>query len=75
MQHGELSTTIEVIEALGGISAVAELTNREYNAAHNWKSFQTFPPDTFLVMTTALERIGHRAPASLWRQVAPKVEA
>ena len=64
-----LTTTVAVIDALGGTKTVAQLTGREYGAAHNWKSFETFPPDTFLVMTKELEQRGKSAPASLWRMV------
>lgn len=64
-----LTSPIEVIEALGGTDAVAKLTGRKYGAAFNWRSFETFPPDTFLVLTKALEDLGHTAPPSLWRMV------
>ena len=64
----ELSTTREVIYKLGGIRPVAELTGRKYNAAANWVSAQTFPANTFDVLTTALEAEGCTAPKSLWRQ-------
>ncbi len=66
----ELTTTNAVMEALGGIAEVARLTSRTYNAAANWISFETFPPDTFVVMTDALRAKGKTAPASLWRMVA-----
>ena len=65
----ELIDTTSVMEALGGTDAVAKLTGRKYSAAFNWRSFDTFPPDTFLVLTRALERAGHTAPPSLWRMV------
>jgi hypothetical protein len=65
----ELKTTVAVMEALGGTDAVAQLTGRKYSAAFNWRGFDTFPPDTFLVLTDALEAKGHSAPAHLWRMV------
>lgn len=65
-----LTTTIDVIKALGGTEAVAKLTGRKYSAAFNWRKFETFPPDTFLVMTKALADAGHTAPPTLWRMVA-----
>lgn len=61
-----LRTTVDVIEALGGTRAVAELTGRTYNAAHNWRGFPTFPANTFLKMQAALNERGHVAPSSLW---------
>lgn len=63
----ELSNTADVMEKLGGPGAVAKLTGRKYNAAQNWKGFETFPPDTFLVMTRALEALGYTARPALWR--------
>ena len=64
-----LTTTREVIKALGGVEAVANLTDRQYNAASNWNGFKTFPPDTYVVMIEALLRNDHWAPPSLWRMV------
>ncbi len=64
-----LTDTTAVIEALGGTEAVGRLTGRKYSAAFNWRSFETFPPDTFLVMTKALHDRGMEAPPSLWRMV------
>jgi hypothetical protein len=61
-----LSTTAQVMDALGGISAVAELTGSRYKAAANWKAFDTFPAKHFLVMTRELKRRGKVAPPSLW---------
>jgi secreted protein with Ig-like and vWFA domain len=66
----ELRTTREVVDALGGIQAVADLTGRNYDAASNWPRFKTFPADTYLVMTRALTEQGKTAPASLWRMVS-----
>lgn len=61
-----LSTTVDVIEALGGTSVVAELTGRTYPAAFNWRRFDKFPANTFVVMNRALAAKGKSAPASLW---------
>lgn len=60
-----------VVEKLGGIKAVAELTQRKYSAAANWTSFNKFPPDTYLVLKSALRTKGYEAPDSLWRMVQP----
>lgn len=70
----QLLTTVQVIERLGGVHAVAELTGRTYAAASNWTRFKTFPANTFAVMTAALAARGYHAPASLWRMVE-RVEA
>lgn len=65
----ELSTTSEVIEKLGGVAEVSRLTGRKYNAAWNWTTFETFPSDTYVVMTEALKELGFEAPAAMWRMV------
>lgn len=65
----ELTTTAEVIDVLGGVAAVAELTGRRYGAAFNWKGFVKFPADTFVVMQDALRAAGCEAPVSLWGMV------
>lgn len=70
-----LRTTKDVIEALGGTKQVALMTGREYPAAFNWRSFETFPPDTYLVLTAALAARGFSAPPSLWRMIAPVTPA
>jgi len=64
-----LSSTTEVMDALGGTSAVAKLTGRKVSAASNWHSFAAFPANTFLVMQAALGAKGLEAPASLWGMV------
>ena len=71
MRHLKLTTTEQVIYALGGTRAVADMTGRKYNAAHNWLGFDHFPPNTFLLMQAALEERGLTAPASLWKMMEP----
>lgn len=66
MEAAPLTSTVDVIDALGGIQATAELTGSSYKATANWKSFATFPANTYLVMTQALAGKGLSAPASLW---------
>lgn len=65
-----LNTPSKVILALGGISAVAKITNRGYHAAANWGTWtNAFPPDTYVAMTTELGNRGFIAPAALWKMV------
>jgi hypothetical protein len=66
-----LETTDQVIDALGGNGPVAELTLSKPNAVSNWRSFETFPPNTYVVMTKALAAIGKTAPTSMWRMKLP----
>jgi len=66
-----LTTTVEVMEVLGGVRAVAALTSRKPGAAWNWKKFSTFPSDTYVVMQEELAKLGHSAPPSLWGMSVP----
>jgi hypothetical protein len=66
-----LETTDQVINALGGNGPVAELTASKPNAVSNWRGFETFPPNTYVVMTSALALIGKTAPTRLWRMKVP----
>lgn len=66
----ELTTTKQIIEALGGIDDVARLTGRNSDAVWNWdRRSETFPANTFVAMQRALKERGHTAPVSLWRMV------
>lgn len=69
-----LDTAAEVIERLGGLSRVGELTGSRYTAVGNWKAAGAFPPRTYLVLTCALRDRGFEAPISLWNMV-PKIAA
>lgn len=66
-----LETTEQVIEALGGNGPVAELTLSKPNAVSNWRSFSTFPSNTYVTLTAALQDIGKSAPPSLWGMKLP----
>jgi hypothetical protein len=60
------ATSGDVIDALGGTSAVADLTGSKPSAVSNWRTFGAFPPKTYLVLIEALAAAKHEAPASLW---------
>lgn len=66
-----LSTTVDVIEELGGNLAVAELTGSSPKAVWNWRGFETFPSNTYVALTAALLAKGKTAPASLWGMKLP----
>lgn len=61
-----LSTASEIFDHLGGTKNVAVIAGVSYTCAHNWKSFNRFPPRTYLRLTTALRKRGAKAPPSLW---------
>lgn len=66
------SSTIEVIEALGGTKQVALITGRKTSAASMWRKFETFPSNTYLVMKSALEALGLQADPALWGMTQPQ---
>jgi hypothetical protein len=61
-----LETTGDVMDALGGNSAVETITSSKPSAVSNWRSSNSFPANTYVVMTDALRAIGKSAPDSLW---------
>lgn len=61
-----LSTASEVMDALGGNSAVAEITASKPKAVWNWRKDNFFPSNTYVALTEALSAKGKTAPASLW---------
>jgi len=61
-----LETVDAVMAALGGNQPVAGLTSSKPSAVSMWRKAKSFPSNTHLVMTEALERQGKTAPASLW---------
>ena len=62
-----LHTVAEVVEELGGAQAVKDLTKRASSSVVPvWKYRGKFPPNTFVVLQSALEARGLRAPSKLW---------
>lgn len=70
----ELTTTRDVLDALGGISAVAKLLGKRYTAVHNWAAYGAFPASTFVVLTAALKRAGYVASPTLWPRMDQAAE-
>jgi hypothetical protein len=71
-----LTTTNAVIEALGGVHALVQVTN-DYcdtgvTAQHvcNWRAKGKFPPTYFLVHRHVLHLNHYDAPPELWRVLA-----
>lgn len=63
-----LGTVREVVDALGGLKAVADLTGVDPGTVSAWQTrIGSFPARTYLVLTAALEERGKTAPAGLWR--------
>jgi hypothetical protein len=68
MDANQLSRAADVIDALGGVKAVAELTQTTYRAAHNWKARGQFPAKTYALMIAELRARDCDADSSLWGQ-------
>jgi hypothetical protein len=62
-----LRTADQVVEVLGGLQAVCELTGANSKQAWHWTGRAgMFPANTYVAMTRALNRRGYEAPARLW---------
>jgi len=56
----------DVIDALNGNAAVAELTDSSMNSVYNWRAANKFPADTYLLIQSELKARGRVAPDKLW---------
>jgi hypothetical protein len=66
-----LRTPSEVIDAIGGTSAVASLTGRGMSAVSNWRRSGRIPPELFLVVSRSLFERGVAADPSVFGMGAP----
>ena len=65
-----LKTAKQVIDELGGLDRVCEMTASNKKQAMNWPGrAKAFPARTYVVMQRALKRRKATAPARLWNQV------
>lgn len=61
-----LTSVDEIIEALGGTSAVAGLAGVGQSAVSNWRSRGRIPPEKFMIFTEALGKAGKEAQPSVF---------
>ena len=66
-----IETATDIIDALGGNAAVARLTSSTAKAVSNWRAFDRFPSNTFLLLKSELMRLGISAPDHLWSMREP----
>jgi hypothetical protein len=71
MAMTNLQSTSEVVDELGGTAEVARLTSTTYKAVSNWRSFDRFPANTYLIIQAELSKRGKSAPDSLWAMREP----
>lgn len=69
-EFGTLTTTADVIDALGGNQEVSELTRADAKAVFNWRGSK-FPAWTYLSIKSGLRAKGKTAPDSLWKMEPP----
>jgi hypothetical protein len=63
----DLTTTGDVIDALGGTTAVSKIMGVALAVVSNWRSMERFPAHTFLGLRDALRDAGFAVPEDLWR--------
>jgi hypothetical protein len=66
MPYEKLETLEDVMTALGGRQAVADLLDAKSSTISMWKYAGKFPANTYVIMTDALHAIDKTAPATLW---------
>jgi hypothetical protein len=71
----KLTTAEAVVDALGGVLAVAEMTGTKRSGVYNWLAAGRFPADTYLLLRDELKARNMSAPNYLWpmrQPIAPK---
>ncbi len=63
----QITTTTDVISALGGTQAIQDLLGVGQQAISHWRTQNRFPPHTFVTVQAALMKRGLSADVSLWR--------
>lgn len=75
-----LKSTSEVIDALGGTTAVARRAGVDARVVSNWRLYPAFPAKTYLFFQAALAAhnrtfgTSYAAPNSLWAMIPPPAE-
>ena len=72
MTGRNLKSADEVIDALGGTVATADLTGRKAQHVSNWRASGRLPANTFLVISKELSERGKNAPPSIWGITEPE---
>lgn len=70
MKPRRLTSPSEIIDALGGNGPVAELTGSKPKTVSMWRTFDTLPTKTFLILDRELRERGFDVPPSVWGMIA-----
>lgn len=70
----EIATIDDVIDQLGGTSAVARLTGRPAQAVSNWRRRGKAPPEAYLIISRALSERGLSVPLHVLGMDEPPME-
>lgn len=68
-------TASELIDALGGNSAVAAIAGVKPNAVSNWRKFGAIPPRLYISMSAAGREQGIQVPERLFRELSDEERA
>lgn len=64
-----LRSVRSIVEALGGIAAVAELLGVGPTAVANWLAYDVIPPRWYLLLSDVLAERGRKADRKLFREL------
>lgn len=61
-----IKTSSEVIDALGGTTAVAKMTNNTLPVVSNWRRTSGLPTNTYILVTHRLKKLKCKATLDCW---------
>jgi hypothetical protein len=64
--YQRLTSFNEVVNALGGVKAVATMTRSSRTSVYNWRQAGQFPARHYRIMREALSKRGYTAGLRLW---------
>jgi hypothetical protein len=68
----KLTSTADVLDALGGTAAAARLLGIKRSTVSMWKVGGRFPSSSYLALSDVLRSHGIECPPELWGMVPPK---
>jgi hypothetical protein len=68
----QLNTFEGIVKRIGGVKAVADVTNRSTNSVFNWRAKGFFPPHIYFLIDDELRRQGYTAARWLFQFDEPQ---